>query len=86
LLLTFSHPDRCSDNDIVKACEVHRDIAATLDLSSSKLQLKYKEPKEEDYLILDRALLNLDYLWKVASLSYTPKVHSILAHAVQQMK
>ncbi len=29
---------------------------------------------------------NLDYLWKVAGLSYTPKVHSVLVHALDQMK
>ena len=85
-LLACEHPERCSDDDIIKACEVHRDIAATLDLISSKLRLKYKEPKDEDYLILQRAILNLDYLWKVAGLSFTPKVHSLLGHAVQQMK
>jgi hypothetical protein len=30
--------------------------------------------------------MNFGDLWKVASLSYTPKVHSILGHAIQQMK
>jgi hypothetical protein len=38
------------------------------------------------YHILERALANLDYLWKVANLSYTPKIHSILVHALDQMR
>jgi hypothetical protein len=46
----------------------------------------YNEPQQEDYNILERVLANLDYLWKVANLSYTPKIHSILMHAFDQMK
>jgi hypothetical protein len=85
-LLAVSHPDRCSSNIIIDACSVHRDLFVTLDLISSKIRLKYNEPQPEDYSILDRALDNLDYLWKIANLSYTPKIHSILAHAMEQMK
>jgi hypothetical protein len=84
-LLDVSHPDRCSSDTIKQTCEVHNDLFSTLDLISLKIRLKYKEPKEEDYSILDRSLNNLDYLWKVANLSFTPKIHSILAHALEQM-
>jgi hypothetical protein len=35
---------------------------------------------------LDRALENLDCIWKIANLSCTPKIHIILAHALEQMK
>jgi hypothetical protein len=48
--------------------------------------LRCNEPQQHDYDILERALDNLDYLWKVANLSYTPKIHSILVHALEQMK
>jgi hypothetical protein len=61
-------------------------ICITLDTISSKIRLKYQEPDEEDYKILQQALENLDYLWKSAGLSYTPKVHSVLVHALEQMR
>jgi hypothetical protein len=57
-----------------------------LDLISSKIHLKNQVPEEDDYATLEKALNNLDYLWKVARLSYTPKVHSVLVHALDQMK
>jgi hypothetical protein len=57
-----------------------------LDLISSKIRLKNQVPEEDDYTTLEKALNNLDYLWKVARLSYTPKVHSVLVHALDQMK
>jgi len=28
----------------------------------------------------ERALANLEYFWKLANLSYTPKVHGLLVH------
>jgi hypothetical protein len=84
-LLAVEHPDRCSSSTITDTCKVHNDLLATLDLISSKIRLKYNEPQPEDYDILERALDNLDYLWKIANLSYTPKIHSILVHAVEQM-
>jgi hypothetical protein len=64
----------------------HRDLFVMLHLISSKIRLKYNEPQPEDYSILERALDNLDFLWKIANLSYTPKIYSILAHAMEQMK
>ncbi len=48
--------------------------------------MRYNEPQQEDHYIFERVLANLDYLWKVANLSYTPKIHSILVHALDQMK
>ncbi len=65
---------------------MHCDICVTLDLISSKIRLKNQVPEQLDYLTLEAALKNLDYLWKIAGLNYTPKVHSVLAHAMEQMK
>jgi len=48
--------------------------------------MKFQEPRDEDYDILQKALQNLDYLWKNAGLSYTPKLHSELVHAMEQMR
>jgi hypothetical protein len=35
---------------------------------------------------LTKALSNLEYLWKIAGMSHTPKIHGILVHALEQMK
>ena len=48
--------------------------------------MKYQGPQDEDYDILQKASQNLDYLWKSAGLSYTPKIHSVLVHAMEQMR
>jgi len=85
-LLTVEHPDRCSAEDIHKNCTVHSNICATLDTISSKVRMKYGEPNEEDFAVLEKALQNLDFLWKSAGLSYTPKVHGVLVHALDQIK
>jgi hypothetical protein len=31
-------------------------------------------------------MVNLDYLWGKTDLSFTPKIHSAIAHAIQQVK
>jgi hypothetical protein len=85
-LLATTHPDRCNDDVIIQTCRVHCDICVTLDLISSKIRLKNQVPEQLDYLTLEAALKNLDYLWKIAGLNYTPKVHSVLAHTMDQMK
>jgi len=85
-LKNVEHPDRCSDDEITKHCTVHTNICSTLDTISSKIRMKYQEPQDEDYDILQKALQNLDYLWKSAGLSYTPKIHSVLVHAMEQMR
>jgi hypothetical protein len=30
--------------------------------------------------------MNLDFLWRQAGISFTPKIHGILCHTFQQMK
>jgi len=37
-------------------------------------------------VIAEKALKNLEYLWKMANLSFTPKIHCILVHATHQMR
>jgi hypothetical protein len=62
----FQDPDiRCSAEDIHKHCTMHSNICATLDTISSKVQMKYGEPDEEDFNVLEKALQNLDFLWKM---------------------
>jgi len=85
-LLTVEHPDRCSIDKIIKHCTVFTNVCTTLDTISSKICMKFQEPGDEDYDILQKALQNLDYLWKNAGLSYTPKLHSVLVHTMEQMR
>jgi hypothetical protein len=85
-LIATTHPDRCIDDVIIQTCRVHCYICVTLDLISSKIWLKNQVPEQHNYLTLEAVLNNLDYLWKIAGLSSTPKVHSVLAHAMDQMK
>ncbi len=50
------------------------------------MRMKHGAPTESDYEILECSLMNLDFLWRQAGISFTPKIHSILCHAFQQMK
>ena len=85
-LLSVSHPERCSDAIINQACDLHRDICITLDSLTSKLRMKQGEPQENDFQLADAYLVNLHYLWTQANLSFTPKIHCLLNHAVEQMR
>jgi hypothetical protein len=86
LLLSVSRADQCSDAQVKHVCRIHRDIFVTLDTISSKIRMKNGEPTQEDFEILKRSLLNLDYLWTQAGMSYTPKIHGILSHAAEQVQ
>jgi hypothetical protein len=39
-LISVSHPNRCSEDDIRNACDLHRDICVTLDALTSKVRMK----------------------------------------------
>jgi hypothetical protein len=41
---------------------------------------------KEDFEILNWSLLNLDYLWTQAGMSYTPKIHGVLSHAAEHVQ
>jgi hypothetical protein len=86
ILLTANHPDVCDHFTIETTCELYRDLFVTLDTISSKLRIKHGEVTEEDVTILEEAMVNLDYLWGKTDLSFTPKIHSAIAHAVEQVK
>ena len=84
LLLSVSHPDRCSDDTIVHHCNIFQDILVTLDLICSKLRIKRGELKPNDILLLRRGRESLNYLWSEAGMSFTPKIHGVIAHAAEQ--
>jgi hypothetical protein len=86
ILLEVQHDDRASAEVIESVSKLHRDLCVTLDSISSKMRMKHGAPKESDYEILERSLMNLDFLWRQAGISFTPKIHGILCHAFQQMK
>jgi hypothetical protein len=48
--------------------------------------MKFQEPEVEDYDVLEKELKNIEYLWKNAGLSYSPKVQSVLVRALEQMR
>jgi len=85
-LLSISHPERCSDEVIIQACHLHCDICVTLDALTSKLRMNHGKPQESDFELAEKYLENFHYLWKQANLSFTPKIHSLLNHAVEQMR
>jgi hypothetical protein len=78
-LLSVSNPGRCSEDLIVNAC-------VTLDALTSKIRMKNSELLEEDYVVAEKHLRNLHYLWTQAKLSFTPKIHGLLSHAAPQMR
>jgi hypothetical protein len=86
VLLATTSLNRCSDDVITNTCALFRDICITLDSLSSKLRLKNGEPQEDNYVMTEKALKNLEYLWKIANLSFTPKIHCLLVHATNQMR
>ncbi len=60
---------------------IYQDILVTLDLICSKLQIKRGELNINDIQLLRESL---NYLWSKAGMSFTPKIHGVLAHAMQQ--
>ena len=86
LLLSIDHPQRCSSHTIRQRCKVYCDTLITLDLISSKIRIKQGHLKDGDLSDLRRAIANLSYLWEQTGLSFTPKVHGVLAHAVDQVE
>jgi len=85
-LLSVSHPNRCSKDIIINACNLHRDICITLDALTSKIRMKKGEPQEDDYELAEKHLINLHYLCTQAKLSFMPKIHGLITHAVPQLR
>jgi hypothetical protein len=48
--------------------------------------MKHGDPTADDFAILTRSLVNLDYLWAQAGMNYKPKIYGVLSHAAEQMK
>jgi hypothetical protein len=84
-ILSYNHDERCADDEAFQTCQLYSDIHGVLDVITSKIRLKFGDPCEEDFIILETALNKLRELWDAADLAQTPKVHSLLEHAVKQM-
>ncbi len=61
-------------------------ILIVLDTICSTLCKKTGEPTQEDYNVLQKSVVNLNYLWTKARLNYTPKLHSTLEHSLDHMR
>jgi hypothetical protein len=53
---------------------------------TSKLRVKIGELQESDNVMAEKNLTNLHYLWTQAKLSFMPKIHGLLSHAVKQTR
>ncbi len=53
---------------------------------ASKVHVKQGALRDDDICDLWRSIQNLDYLWNSAGLSFTPKIHGMLAHATDQIE
>ena len=70
LLLQSENFDRCTDEVIQYETELHRDLAIVLDTID----------------VVEASVANLNYLWSKAQMSFTPKLHGTLHHALDHMK
>ena len=57
-----------------------------VDNIETKIRIERGQLKENDISELKRATKSLDYLWNSAGLSFTPKIHGVLSHAVEQVE
>jgi hypothetical protein len=85
-LCSIQNPGRCAENKINDACILHRDIFATLDALTSIFRMRNGEPNEAHYAAAEKHLQNLFKLWSATNLNFTPKIHSILVHALEQVR
>jgi hypothetical protein len=86
ILLIANHPDVCDPFTIETTCELYRDLFVTLDKISSKNRIIHEEVKAKDIRVLEEAIVILVYLWTTSDLSFTPNIHSVIAHAVEHSK
>jgi hypothetical protein len=57
-----------------------------LDFIASKIRIKHGNITDGDVSDLRQSIENLDYLWTLAGLSFTPKIHGMLSHAADQVE
>lgn len=85
-MLATYHPDVCIALTIMDKCKLYCDHFVALDNVSSKITIEYGELNLDDVRILKDALVNFDYLWGKTNLSFYPKIHSAIDHAIEQVK
>jgi hypothetical protein len=86
VLHAIEHPHRCSSQTIEQRCKIYRDTLVTLNFIASTIRIKQGQLKDADLHELRRSIASLDYLWTIAGLSFTPKIHGVLAHASDQVE
>ena len=85
-LLTYLHDDRCSDDYIKQVCSTYSSILSTLDVVTKNLRIISGKANENNYKALETAFIALRNSWEAANLSHTPKLHSLITHALPQMR
>jgi hypothetical protein len=85
-LLLYDNDEKCSNDYIFHFCDSYSSTFATLDAIATKLRIKSWNATAEDHEVLLRSVSLLKTLWDSADLSCTPKVHSLLQHAIKQMQ
>jgi hypothetical protein len=66
-------------------CDTIKRLLEQLDIAFSFLRMPYGTPKE-DFANLQVAVDHVKRLWIDLGLSYTPKFHAIVTHALRQMR
>jgi hypothetical protein len=61
-------------------------LRVALDIAFSILRMPSGAPKEEHFTMLKEAFGEVEKLWNELGLSYTPKFHALMRHALEQMR
>jgi hypothetical protein len=83
LLLSVTHTDRCSEDKIINSCNLQCGMSIMLYYLASKLMMKFGEPKEDDYQLVEKCLGKLHDLCFLACLDFKPKMYSLLNHGLE---
>ncbi len=84
--MSYQHDERCSDDYITQVCTLYCSIFCTLDVITTNLRAPSGKASEKNYSVLESSLSALREFWEAARLSHTPKLHSLLMHALTQMR
>jgi hypothetical protein len=86
-LVSVDHENKLAGEDeITSICDKMKHLLVELDIAFSILRMPFGTLKEEDYTMLEEALHEIEKLWEKLDLSYTPKFHALMRHALEQMR
>jgi hypothetical protein len=86
-LLSVDHETNIeTEAEIIKNCDTMKHLLVELNTFFSILRMPFGTPKEEQFTMLEEALVQIKKLWNELGLSHTPKYHVLLRHALEQMR